>query len=76
MQPVSEVVQQTAALLTFFFYLLSLHPEVLSKLRSEILSAVPAGPPTHEDVRKLRFRAYTMASFAPVGPSQLTSFWI
>ena len=52
-------VQQTSATLTFLFYLLSLHPEVLLKLRSEILAAVPVGPPTYEHVRKLRYRTCT-----------------
>lgn len=46
---------QTAALLTFLFYLLSLHPEALKKLRDEIVELVPSGAPTYEDVRKLKY---------------------
>ena len=37
-------------------YLLSRHPEVTEKLRSEIIAAVPEGPPTFDDVRNLKYR--------------------
>jgi len=67
----------TTALLTFLFYLLSLHPEVLSKLRSEMLAVVPVSPPSYEDVRKLRYlRACfdeTLRLFAPIPASRRTS---
>ena len=47
---------QTAALLTFTLYLLSQHPQVTKKLRSEIIAVVPEGPPTFDDVRNLKYR--------------------
>jgi hypothetical protein len=43
----------TAAMLTFTVYLLSLHPEILVKLRKEVVSIVPSGPPTFDDMRKM-----------------------
>lgn len=49
---------QTAALLTFLFYMLSTHPEVLAKLRSEIVNAVPSGAPSYDDVRELKYCEY------------------
>ncbi|KAF8331983.1 uncharacterized protein EI90DRAFT_2919015 [Cantharellus anzutake] len=43
----------TASMLTFTVYLLSLHPEILAKLRKEVVSIVPSGPPTFDDMRKM-----------------------
>ncbi|KAF8338717.1 cytochrome P450 monooxygenase CYP63 [Cantharellus anzutake] len=45
----------TAALLTFTTYLLCLHPDVMAILRKEVLTHVPNGPPTFDDVRKMRY---------------------
>ncbi|KAF8308494.1 cytochrome P450 [Clavulina sp. PMI_390] len=45
----------TASLLSFLFYLLALDPVRLEKLRTEILSHVPCGSPTYDDVRGLKY---------------------
>ncbi|KAF8313151.1 cytochrome P450 [Cantharellus anzutake] len=45
----------TATLLTFTTYLLCLHPDVMATLRKEVLTYVPNGPPTFDDVRKMRY---------------------
>ncbi|KAJ7689971.1 cytochrome P450 [Mycena rosella] len=46
----------TACLLTFVTYMLSSHPEVLSKLRSEILATVGSTrAPTPEDFRDMKY---------------------
>lgn len=47
---------QTAATLTFVVFLLSLHPEVLQRLRDEILEVVgPTERPTYEHVREMKY---------------------
>jgi len=45
----------TAALITFTIYMLSLHPGVVTKLRDEVISYVPSGLPTFEDVQKMKY---------------------
>jgi len=46
----------SASLLSFTTYCLTLHPEVLSKLREEILSVVgPDRAPTYDDIRRMRY---------------------
>ncbi|KAJ6624157.1 cytochrome P450 [Mycena sp. CBHHK59/15] len=46
----------TASLLTFTAYMLAEHPEVLSKLRAEILNRVgPTERPTHEDIKEMKY---------------------
>ncbi|KAG8960480.1 hypothetical protein FRC03_006487 [Tulasnella sp. 419] len=46
----------TAVLLAFIVYLLSVHPEVMEKLRSEILGAYSLeGIPTFEDMKGLKY---------------------
>ncbi|KAJ6563339.1 cytochrome P450 [Mycena vulgaris] len=46
----------TASLLTFVIYMLSGHPEVLAKVRSEILTTVGlARAPTPEDFREMKY---------------------
>ncbi|KAG2139717.1 cytochrome P450 [Suillus clintonianus] len=46
----------TATTLTFLVYLLSQHPQVMDRLRQEILSTIgPSRRPTHEDMRSLRY---------------------
>ncbi|KAG1740348.1 cytochrome P450 [Suillus lakei] len=46
----------TAITLTFLVYLLSQHPQVMHRLRQEILSKIgPSRRPTHEDMRALRY---------------------
>ncbi|KAJ3994481.1 cytochrome P450 [Lentinula boryana] len=46
----------TASLLTFTVYMLSQHPDILRKLRSEILSVVgPNRQPTYDDFRDMKY---------------------
>ena len=60
----------TAALLTFTVYLFTQHPEVLAKLRTEVLEHVGAGAPTYEQVKGMKYmRAVlneTLRLFPPV----------
>lgn len=61
----------TASLLTSVIYLFTRHPEVLTRLRSEILSVCPVGQtPTYDDIRQLKYlRAVlneTLRIFPPV----------
>jgi Cytochrome P450 len=47
---------QTAGLLTFTVYCLAMHPEVLARLREEIVGNVGTGrAPTIEDVRGMKY---------------------
>ncbi|KAI5991795.1 cytochrome P450 [Pisolithus albus] len=46
----------TATTLTFLIYMLSQHPDVLKRLRAEILSTVGrSGRPTYDDVQKMKY---------------------
>ncbi|GJJ08807.1 hypothetical protein Clacol_003026 [Clathrus columnatus] len=46
----------TTATLTFLFYCLSQHPEVLAKLRKEIFEVVgPSGRPTYQNIKECRY---------------------
>lgn len=46
----------TASLLTFAVYMLSQHPDVLRRLREEIVAQVgPSGQPTYEDFRNMKY---------------------
>ncbi|KAJ7056207.1 cytochrome P450 [Mycena amicta] len=46
----------TSTLLTFVIYMLTKHPEVLAKLRAEVLDVVgPTRAPTHEDIREMKY---------------------
>ncbi|KAF8125693.1 cytochrome P450 [Mycena galopus ATCC 62051] len=46
----------TACLLTFVVYMLTQHPEVLAKLRAEILSTMgPSRAPTPDDFREMKY---------------------
>ncbi|KAF8308485.1 cytochrome P450 monooxygenase CYP63 [Clavulina sp. PMI_390] len=60
----------TAGLLSFLFYLLSMDPARMAKLRAEILAEVPSGSPTFDDIRRLKYlRAClneTLRIFPPV----------
>ncbi|KAF8308480.1 cytochrome P450 monooxygenase CYP63 [Clavulina sp. PMI_390] len=60
----------TAGLLSFLFYLLSMDPVRLEKLRGEILAEVSTGSPTYDDIRRLKYlRAClneTLRIFPPV----------
>jgi len=47
---------QTASTLTFVVLLLSLHPEVLERLRNEVLEVVgPTERPTYERIREMKY---------------------
>ncbi|KIK16467.1 hypothetical protein PISMIDRAFT_15794 [Pisolithus microcarpus 441] len=61
----------TASTLTFIIYMLSQHPDVLKRLRAEVLSKVGSSRrPTYDDVREMRYmRAVineTLRLYAPV----------
>ncbi|KIO11875.1 hypothetical protein M404DRAFT_126596 [Pisolithus tinctorius Marx 270] len=61
----------TASTLTFLIYMLSQHPEVLKRLRDEVLSKVGSSRrPTYDDVRDMKYmRAVineTLRLYAPV----------
>ncbi|KAG6374895.1 cytochrome P450 [Boletus reticuloceps] len=46
----------TAATLTFSVYMLSQHPDVLARLREEIIAKVgPSRRPTHDDMREMKY---------------------
>jgi cytochrome P450 len=50
------MLKQTASLLTFTCYMLATHPNVLAKLRAEILTIVGATAyPTFEDFREMKY---------------------
>ena len=52
---------QTASTLTFMIYMLSQKPQVLKRLRQEILDHVgPSARPTHEDLRDLKYLRATI----------------
>jgi len=57
---------QTASTLTFVIYLLLLHPEVLQRLRDEILEVVgPAERPTYEHVRDMKYLRAVLNGWSP-----------
>ncbi|KLO20136.1 cytochrome P450 [Schizopora paradoxa] len=68
----------TAATLTYVMYCLSMHPEVLAKLRQEILNSVGSERyPTYEDLREMKYlRAVineTLRLYPPVPMNSRTS---
>ncbi|KAJ3919388.1 cytochrome P450 [Lentinula edodes] len=68
----------TASLLTFTAYMLSQHPEILRKLRSEILAIVgPNRRPTYDDFRDMKYlRAVlneTLRLYPPVQSNKHTT---
>jgi len=68
----------TAATLTYVIYCLSMHPEVLVKLRQEILSSVGSERyPTYDDLREMKYlRAVineTLRLYPPVPMNSRTS---
>ncbi|KAJ7662330.1 cytochrome P450 [Mycena rosella] len=66
----------TASLLTFTIYMLAEHPNILLKLRNEILRVVgPTRRPTHDDFRELKYlRVQTLRLYSPVTAQQATIF--
>ena len=48
---------QTSALLTYTVYMFTQHPEILARVREEVIETLGAdGTPTLEDIRKLKYR--------------------
>ena len=47
--------ETTAVALTWIFYLLSKHPDVARRLRSELAGVLGGGPPTAQDLPSLRY---------------------
>ena len=58
--------KQTACLLTFTIYMLAEHPEILRRLREEILTSIgPDRKPTFADLREMKYlRAVLNGEFA------------
>ena len=57
---------QTASTLTFVIFLLSLHPEVLQRLRDEVLEVVgPTERPTYENVREMKYLRAVLNGWSP-----------
>lgn len=53
---IESVILQTASTLTFAIYMLSDHPDMLTRLRSDILEMVGQhGRPTYEDIKEMKF---------------------
>ncbi len=45
-----------ASLLTFVIYALSIHPHITAKLREEVISIVPEGLPSFDQIREMKYR--------------------
>ena len=62
----ADLSPQTASTLTFVVFLLSLHPEVLQRLRGEILEVVgPTERPTYEHVREMKYLRPVLNGWSP-----------
>lgn len=60
----------TASTLSWTFYELSRHPEIVRKLRYEILERLgPDTPPTYDDLRNMRYLQQTMNEILRIYPS-------
>ena len=60
----------TAGALSFTFKELSVHPEIVQKLRREILEKVgPSKPPTYEDLKSMRYLQHVMNETLRLYPS-------
>lgn len=60
----------TAGALSFTFKELSAHPEIVGKLRSEILKTVgPSRPPTYEDLKSMRYLQHVINETLRLYPS-------
>ena len=58
----------TAATLTFIFYLLASYPDVLARLRDEIISKIgPNRRPDYDDIRDMKYlRAVINGTLVPI----------
>ncbi|KAK0488922.1 cytochrome P450 [Armillaria novae-zelandiae] len=67
----------TASLLTFAVYMMCEHPDMATRLRSEILAKVGARRPTYEDIRDMKYlRAFlneTLRLYPPVPGNSRTA---
>ncbi|SJL03745.1 uncharacterized protein ARMOST_07102 [Armillaria ostoyae] len=67
----------TASLLTFAVYMMCEHPDMATRLRSEILTKVGARRPTYEDIRDMKYlRAFlneTLRLYPPVPGNSRTA---
>ena len=62
----AELPSQTASTLTFVVFLLSLHPEVLERLRAEVLEVVgPTERPTYERIREMKYLRAVLNGWFP-----------
>lgn len=53
---VESYLRQTASTLTSAIYLMAMHPDVLRRLREEILEKVgPTRRPSYDDIREMKF---------------------
>lgn len=51
----------TAATLSWTFYELAQHPEIVQKLRREIIDSVgPTRPPTYDDLKSMKYLQHVM----------------
>jgi len=63
----TKLPSQTASTLTFVMFLLSLHPEVLQRLREEILEVVgPTERPTYEKIRDMKYLRAVLNGWSPL----------
>lgn len=52
----NESITQTSATITIAIYLLTMHPEVLARLRKEVIDTVGSvNPPTYDDLREMKY---------------------
>ena len=65
---------QTATTLTFTIYLLSMHPDVLKRLRAEVLEKVgPKQRPTYADIKEMRYLRAVINETLRLYPAVLVS---
>jgi len=74
MQTALHLLQSSSAL-TFLFYFLSMHPDVLQRLRKEVLDTVgPSARPTYQQIKDMKYlRAVINGGSLPIIISVCTS---
>ena len=71
----TEPSPQTPSTLTFVVFLLSLHPEVLQRLRGEVLEVVgPTKRPGYEHVREMKYLRAVLNGQPPSPPNDECGF--
>lgn len=60
-------IAQTSTTITIAIYLLTMHPEVFTRLRKEVIDTVGCvNPPTYDDLREMKYlRAVVNGVFLP-----------